>query len=263
MPVASGSGTSDVALTSWGCPFASSSKSVGHDSVQPSPSASTSLSVIHPSNSLVVLATTTTALNVHEPPMTHLAVDVKGKGKATAPPAMTSALSKHLSTALDVNLRALGAVVYAEVHDLVHALDELTRALVGAAGVHAQHAHSAARTAAAHARELRDGLHHELRTKHGRAKERARRLKSAGQRWIAGVAEGARARVRSRTDLARRNARALRSDELPHGKPRDERREARRDRRELKKTVRRAVRAEKQGGWKMANAVQAVMDRGM
>ncbi|KAI0749769.1 hypothetical protein C8Q80DRAFT_1119937 [Daedaleopsis nitida] len=178
----------------------------------------------HKVDSLAVVASS--------PPPVSVSVSDKGKGKARAMEddslyALSTRIAGALSEYLDV--RTMFAQTIHDVQEILDALDALARAI----GRQTETVVAQGRTAVAVVRE-------NIRSRHERARTRAKELREVGQRLFSSVS----AQVRGRVSIAKENARVAR--EKVHIGREDSfrvRKEKRRERREQRRAERRMRRA--------------------
>ena len=156
----------------------------------------------------------------------------KGKGKARAAEDSLYALSTRLAGALTeyLDMRTIFAQTGQDLQELFDALDDLARAVERQAG-----------SAYAQSKSTLEVVRERIRTRHERARSRAKELREVGERLFSSVSEQMRGRVATAKENARGvrdNVRLLREEGRARRQGRSERR------RERKRWARRAATAE-------------------
>ncbi|KAI0649094.1 hypothetical protein C8Q79DRAFT_948796 [Trametes meyenii] len=158
----------------------------------------------------------------------------KGKARATEDDSLY-ALSTRIAGALTEYLDTCISFGTArnDMQEIIDALEELGQAL----GKQSE-------TALVQTKAVVEDVRRTIRARHERARERAKEIRAAGERWFSSAYE-AGARVRDRVHLAKENARALRETVESKKALWEEARWARKVRRETRREHRRERRAER------------------
>ncbi|OJT11447.1 hypothetical protein TRAPUB_11999 [Trametes pubescens] len=194
------------------------------------PSTDIALRPTPPSPSLAGQAFTKGGLSLVTP-----GASVKGKGKARASEddslyALSTRIAGALTEYIDTCIN-FGGAARNDVQEVVDALEELSQAI----GRQTEEALEQTQVMVEEVRQT-------IRNRHERARERAKEIRAAGERWFSSVSEVS-ARVRDRVSLAKENARGLREAVVTRHNRREEARWVRKERREGRQERRDARRA--------------------